>query len=402
MAGSDLPAQGKLPVLIVGAGVTGLLIAHGLKKAGISFRIFEYEASSDQYRPREWSMAIHWSLPLLESLLPDDLIPRLKEPQNDPFFDHKADDVMRIYNGETGDVLKEMPIGKSIRVSRRKLRAFCSQGIDVELSDLSYSPDGTGVEASFVNGEKVLGSLIIGSDGPRSKVRDLLLGPDQAATTPLEVVHVNVVVNYGDAEKAKFVRSSHPVFSFTIHPNGVMAFLSIQDVPDPDKPETWRFQVVTSWMGRPDSTLDNVGRLAQVKAKAKDLADPFRSAVLWIPDDTKVTYNSIGYWVTKPWENHGGRVTLAGDAAHPMPPHRGQGLNHAICDAANLVEALANVQRGDVAREDAITTYDREVVRRGADEVTSSKHTALAMFNWDVFMESPMIKMALKKAELDK
>jgi hypothetical protein len=39
-----------------------------------------------------------------------------------------------------------------------------------------------------------------------------------------------------------------------------------------------------------------------------------------MPDDTKITYNNIAYWVPVPWYNHEGRATLAGDAAHPMPP----------------------------------------------------------------------------------
>ena len=64
-------------VLIVGAGVCGLAIAHGLQKASVSYTIFEAEEEST-FRSREWTMALHWSIPMLESLLPDDLAARLK------------------------------------------------------------------------------------------------------------------------------------------------------------------------------------------------------------------------------------------------------------------------------------------------------------------------------------
>jgi len=57
--------------------------------------------------------------------------------------------------------------------------------------------------------------------------------------TPLEIVHSNVAITYGDAEKARFVRSAHPVFSFAVKP-GLLSFLSIQDVPDPQDPANWR------------------------------------------------------------------------------------------------------------------------------------------------------------------
>lgn len=95
---------------------------------------------------------------------------------------------------------------------------------------------------------------------------------------------------------------------------------SVQDVPDPDKPETWTFQVVNSWIGQRDPAMDNAARLAQIKAYASDFAEPFRSATLAMPADTIVTYDTMAYWVCIPWDNKGGRATLAGDAAHPMPP----------------------------------------------------------------------------------
>jgi 2-polyprenyl-6-methoxyphenol hydroxylase-like FAD-dependent oxidoreductase len=94
----------------------------------------------------------------------------------------------------------------------------------------------------------------------------------------------------------------------------------VQDVPDPEDPANWRFQIVTSWLGKQDESLDDAGRLAQVKQKASILCEPFQSAVAWMPDDTKITYDMMAYWVSIPWDNHDGRVTLAGDAAHPMTP----------------------------------------------------------------------------------
>lgn len=63
-----------------------------------------------------------------------------------------------------------------------------------------------------------------------------------------------------------------------------------------------------------------------VKSRMQDQAEPFRSANLWIPDDTPVKFDDIAYWVTIPWDNHGGRITLAGDAAHPQAPRKQSSL----------------------------------------------------------------------------
>lgn len=79
----------------------------------------------------------------------------------------------------------------------------------------------------FANGEKAVGSLIIGSDGPRSKVREGLLA-EKGEITSMEVVHTNIAVVYHDAEKARHIRSSHPVFSVAVHPSGILSFISSQ------------------------------------------------------------------------------------------------------------------------------------------------------------------------------
>jgi len=41
-----------------------------------------------------------------------------------------------------------------------------------------------------------------------------------------------------------------------------------------------------------------------------------------ILDTTQAFNDRLYYLVLVPWDNHGGRITLAGDAAHPMPPFR--------------------------------------------------------------------------------
>ena len=94
-----------------------------------------------------------------------------------------------------------------------------------DLTGVIYGEDGKGVAATFANGESVQGTLIIGCDGARSKVREILLGHEKGDVTPMEIVHSNVAIVYDDAEKAKFVRSAHPVFSCMVHPS-VLSFIA--------------------------------------------------------------------------------------------------------------------------------------------------------------------------------
>lgn len=106
--------------------------------------------------------------------------------------------------------------------------------------------------------------------------------------------------------------------------------MAVQDVPDPEKPETWRFQIAITWKGERDPNMTDADRLKLIKSKAELLADPFKSAILWMPEGTPVTFDDLSYWVTIPWDNHQGRVTLAGDAAHPFPPSK-----HLLCTGSS-------------------------------------------------------------------
>lgn len=88
----------------------------------------------------------------------------------------------------------------------------------------------------------------------------------------------------------------------------------------PDHPESWIFHLAMAWFAEYDDALTYSERLKIIRSKAQTLAEPARSAFTWIPDDTQVHKADISYWVSEPWNNRQGRLTLVGDAAHPMPP----------------------------------------------------------------------------------
>lgn len=59
-------------------------------------------------------------------------------------------------------------------------------------------------------------------------------------------------------------------------------------------------------------------RVELVKAAGKNFVDPFRSGTEWMPESTFISPDKYGTWESKKWDDKGGRVILAGDAAHGM------------------------------------------------------------------------------------
>jgi 2-polyprenyl-6-methoxyphenol hydroxylase-like FAD-dependent oxidoreductase len=82
-------------------------------------------------------------------------------------------------------------------------------------------------------------------------------------------------------------------------------------------------------------------------------------------------------------------------------PDRGQGLNHCIVDATNIVKALVSTQAPEnpTSLASAITAYDEELVKRGADEVETSRKNALLVHDFNKFMDSPVMKVGYAKAK---
>lgn len=123
------------PLIIIGAGISGLLLAQHLTQAKIPFRIFERRENLETIN-EGWGLTLNWSLPTLRHLLPATLWDRLPEAYVDraavergeaslfPFFD--------LSTGELKAKTPPAPESRRVRVNREKFRNLLATGIHIE------------------------------------------------------------------------------------------------------------------------------------------------------------------------------------------------------------------------------------------------------------------------------
>lgn len=120
-------------VIIIGAGITGLLLAQALKTRNISFEIYERDPDADA-RGQGWGLAVHWALDSLRSLLPEHVRERLPEAYVDPTLEEGCGR-FPLFRLDSGERWYENLSEKRVRVSRERLRALLMSGLDIQVRD---------------------------------------------------------------------------------------------------------------------------------------------------------------------------------------------------------------------------------------------------------------------------
>lgn len=397
-------------VLVIGGGNCGLALAQGLRKHGIDYAVYERD-SADEYhnRPRDWGALLHWGQDYIRQCLPDDIWERRTEMWVDPFHDYENSSASFLWDAKTGAELTQLParVG-TVRVSSRKVRVLLSQGLKIEFGKKlkSLEEDSGEMVAWFEDGTSARGSMVVGCDGGKSKVREFVVGKDAARGFDTDYTLINTWARL-PRETAKALRQKHPIISLAFHPDlQAMGMIAILDVPTKDaSPEEWKFQILSGWKGEPRKVdLERSEKAMQhFKAAFKQIAEPFHSVGEAFPEDHILPVDDG--WNFKPagdfeWNNHGGKVTLAGDAAHSMLPHRGQALNNAIMDAAMVVQAIKKARENQRDLADTIQEYEDEMRPRGSREVDMTLEVMHSLQRRD-FATSPLFRFGFKKPQGD-
>jgi 3-(3-hydroxy-phenyl)propionate hydroxylase len=333
------------PIIIAGAGPVGVITALALARQGIAVQVFEAEPRvNDSPRAATTHAA---TLEMLERLgLIEEVIRRgLIEPK------------FRIWDREPRRLVVEFDFGvlnddtaypfvvqceqhklATMTIERLKQLAHASVEFNARVTNFSQTSDSVDVTVETASGpRKISGSYLIGCDGGRSTVRKIL-------DIDFE--------GYTHAERFLVLTTT---FAF----DGVYAQCSRNYFADADE---WAAMFkVSGDDGKGRWRVVFPTRPGESEAQAFDEQAVRRRLQAFFPKtgDYPVVHRNI-YNVHQRVAAafRGGRVFLAGDAAHINNPLGGLGLNFGIHDAVELSGLLGQVFRGEAPAE-ILDSYDR-------------------------------------------
>ncbi|KAB5518017.1 hypothetical protein GE09DRAFT_1012191 [Coniochaeta sp. 2T2.1] len=382
-------------VLINGCGIAGLTLAHGCKRHGIPYSLFEKDPSASA-RTQGWSLTLHFGLEPLERMIGPELSKRVPETVIDPRINQAAGHFTHI-DGGTGKVRHSIPPTKRLQqVDRKKLRNLLMNGLDIqwgkELKTFKNTEDGK-VTVEFTDGTSATGDILIGADGSGSTVRKILNGLDLEQQP---VTLFGATRHFTADQAAPF--DGRFLFHATEPVNNTFLWYGVQTIhAEPDGRESLEAFVAISWLsegGKAEARLptDHTGRVKLMKERAQAFAEPLRSIITDIPDDLQTTARiHVADYPCHPWANRG-VATLAGDAAHAMTMYRGEGANHGVLDAALIVDQLIEVQAGRKTKVEALRDYEEDLFSRAPAAVLRSRQAALDAHSWvSITPDSPLV-----------
>lgn len=396
------------PILILGAGISGLALAQGLLQSNISFRLYErdthFNLRAQGYRVR----IIGPGIQALQSVLPPALYTRLEascainahggERPGARLDALSAEEIENFFGkggppgaggpgqsglsgmGGSGVGVVQEPLNADRMVLRSVLMRGLEEFVEFGKEFSTYEITPSGVTVRFSDGSEAQGPILVGADGASSRVRKQFL-------PQLKLVDTEGRFFYGKSTLT-------PELADTFNENCLKGMAVVQDrtgdVPttlllEPvrfknnefrkDLPDDYIYWVLLARKGVhgiPDAQLLNLSNHDSA-ALAKKLTAHWHTSFQPLFAHQDVAQTSLLRIISAPpdipiWQPSN-RVTLIGDAAHVMSPTAGIGATTALRDAAMLVQVLREegVSVEGVGRyEDFMRGNAREGIERSA------------------------------------
>ncbi len=369
-------------VAIIGGGLGGLALAVACRHRGIPFTVYERDEHFDQ-RSQGYGLTMQQASKALEGFGISKLHEGIYSAKH---VVHRPDGTVV---GEWGfrkwgrTDAKILPRRMNVHIARQSLRNELLQALGghdmVQWNHrfLSYQECEDHVDLSFQVGhgasvKKVQADIVVGADGIRSSVRKQLIGDD---VSPLRYLDCMVILGICplkslddspllDGETLfQTANGNERIYMMPYSSTSIMWQLSFPLLEDEAK------------------ELNRLGPQA-LKEEAIRRCPAWHNPIPQILAETPVLFIS-GYpaydrdILTSELLPTESRITLMGDAAHPMSPFKGQGANQALLDALSLARTIYKADAIDENSEKkALREFEAEMLPRSAVKVKASAEAA--------------------------
>lgn len=329
-------------VVIAGGGIGGLASALALRSRGIDAVVLESAT-----RLRDGGAGLHmWTngvLALHELGVAEEVL--------------RTAPVQRVceFRTHTGDLLGAWPVSRfeetygapTIAVARSHLHGVLSRALPPRTirsgaKVASFRQDEEGVQAVLTDGTVEHGDLLIGADGLHSAVRRELLGDKPPRYNGYIAWRGQAEVGDRTVPPGTFRALFGPGLRFTYYDiaPGVVHWMSVANGP-------------------PGGS-DGPGIIERLQERHSGWMHPVAQIIAATPEPAVIRTDVFDRAPDKQWG--AGRVTLLGDAAHPITFNVGQGACQALEDALVLAECLETYD--DPVK--ALRSYEEQRRRRTA------------------------------------
>ncbi|KAI0379437.1 putative monooxygenase [Hypomontagnella monticulosa] len=369
----------KPRVLIVGGGLGGLTLAQCLRKQGVSFEIFERDR--DIVSRQGWAIGLHTLLEELLESVPQDM-PPFKEKVNH-LWPLNLEAQLGLYLQGQRFVVESTPDAPVIRANRYLLREWLCTELSIQWGKRAKRVEETedGVKVHFEDGTTATGDILVGADGTNSVVREHVLGRPNDET--LKTVPVRIIVGETTLSGEAFERQlglGHSGYVQNDWQAGkYFMFVGLKHTnPDGISGQYYWF------IAAEDHDLDNKDHWIHSMSQSDMLEYAIKQTGGMEPKFTEVIAATpasgmrAGAFILRDAELSDlpvSRITLLGDAVHPMAPFRGEGGVHALRDALNLGRAIGQLSSaGSDEIKSVLGPYQKEVIERGVPAVIASRN----------------------------
>lgn len=321
-------------ILIAGGGIGGLTAALALLRRGVGVRVFEQSREL-----KEVGAGLTLSQGAMRCLaglgLEDAIEAIIARTSGFPFLHYRTGRLLAGAFATSGPQARpeRFAAGHVFRADLHALLARAVRAIDPGAITLDrrldrFEQDHGGVRATFVGGDTVSGAALIGCDGVRSSVRAALLGAEAPEFTGRVAYRFLLPADEGRpflgeaGSAAVFIGPGKTFNRYLISGGTVLNCVGLS------KSDTWAAE---GWSH--PATVDQL--LAEFEGWHPDV----RALMARAPAGSLIRWGVFQRQPLKTWTT--GRVTLLGDAAHPMLPFLGLGAAMAIEDGVVLGEAVS-------------------------------------------------------------